>query len=273
MKRAFLGALLFFASIYVAICGYMFFAQRTLQYRPDPTRVEPRSAGLSQAEEISLKSSDGENLVAWWISPRGDRQPVYLYLHGNAGNLARRSGRFLRLSQNGAGVLAVSYRGYGGSSGSPSEAGFHRDAQAAYQWLRQRIAPERIVVFGESIGTGVAIKLAADEAAAALALDSPYSSTLAIAQERYAWLPVRLLMLDQFRSDLQAPRITLPAFIVHCRGDRTVPLKFGEQLASLIRAPLHYEKIDSICHPAPYNQFMDAMEHFLARHGLPRQQQ
>lgn len=265
MKRAVTGALLFFASVYLAVCAYMFFAQRALQYRPDATRADLRSAGLPNAEEITLKSSDGETLIAWWIPPRDEKQPVYLYMPGNAGNLARRSGRFLRFSQNGAGIFALSYRGYGGSTGSPSEAGFHADGRAAYQWLSQRVAPERIIAFGESIGTGVAVRLAAEQKIGALALDSPYNSTVAIAQERYPWLPARLLMLDQFRSDILAPRINIPVFIAHCRGDRTVPIKFGEQLAALIKTKVQYEKYDSICHPAPYNQFIDALELFLTR--------
>ncbi|MGL4324642.1 MAG: alpha/beta hydrolase [Beijerinckiaceae bacterium] len=266
LRRALWGALLFCAAIYIFICGYMFFAQRSLQYRPDPARADPGQSGLPSAQEITLQATDGETLVAWWLAPRDASAPVYLYFHGNAGNLARRAGRFERLSRHGAGVFAVAYRGYSGSTGTPSEAGFYRDANAAYAWLTQKIPGQRVIAFGESIGTGVAVQIASDNNVRALVLDAPYSSTADVARHRYPWLPISILMRDQFRSDLRAPSIKVPVFIAHCTGDRTIPLEFGEALAQLFKSPLQLHKIDAVCHPAPYDRFIGPMEQFIMRH-------
>ena len=248
----------------------MFFLQRTLQYRPDATRIAPAAAGLAVAEEIGLRTDDGMNIVAWWIPPRSDSAPVYLYFHGNAGNLARRAARLAAMARSGAGVFAPSWRGYSGSGGSPSETGFHADARAAYTWLNERISADRIVIFGESIGTGVAVKIAAKQKARALILDSPFESALTLAQARYPWLPVSLLMRDPFRSDLAAPDITMPVFIAHCRQDHVVPLESGQRLARLFRSFVQFEVYDSACHPVPYDRFIAAKEMFLSRHGLLR---
>ncbi|MGL4812544.1 MAG: alpha/beta hydrolase, partial [Beijerinckiaceae bacterium] len=233
LKRVVIGALLFCVTLYAGICLYMFTVQRQLQYRPDIARIAPAATGLSTAEEITLRTPDGETLVSWWVAPQHASQPVYLYFHGNGGNLARRTARFQRLIQNGAGLMALSWRGYGGSTGSPSEDGFHADARAAYAWLAQHLAPTRIIAIGESIGTGVAVKLASEQPMRALALDSPYSSTADVARDRYPWLPIGWLMRDQFRADLSAPQVKIPVLIGHCRDDRTIPLIFSQRLAVL----------------------------------------
>jgi pimeloyl-ACP methyl ester carboxylesterase len=112
---------------YLAICAYMFAVQRSLLFIPDIRDVSGDASRVPGAEAITLTTSDGERLNAWWKPPRNDVDPVYLYLHGNGANLTRRAGRFQRLTEDGAGLLAVSWRGYGGSSGSPSEAGLRLD--------------------------------------------------------------------------------------------------------------------------------------------------
>jgi fermentation-respiration switch protein FrsA (DUF1100 family) len=131
--------------------------QRSLMYVPDIARVSPVAAGLPQAEELTLTTADSEQLVAWHVAPRSD-SPVILYFQGNGGALRHRADRFAQLVQNGFGVVAVSYRGFGGSTGSPSEPGLLLDAAAAYAFCMDRYAAERIVVWGESLGTGVAVR-------------------------------------------------------------------------------------------------------------------
>src|SRR5579885_2073539 len=132
------------ALAYVALLAAMYFFQRSLLYFPDPKRTPPALAGLPQAEELTLRASDGERLIAWAIPPKGDR-PVIVYFHGNAGALALRAERFKKITADGSGLLAVSYRGYGGSSGSPSEAGLIRDGQAAYEAAAARYPRHRLV--------------------------------------------------------------------------------------------------------------------------------
>src|SRR5262245_12489052 len=146
---------------YLGVLALMYFAQRALMYFPDVARTPPSAAGLPLAEEVVLQTQDGEKVIAWHVPPRGEK-PVVLYFHGNGGALDLRAGRFRKLVADGTGLLALSYRGYGGSTGTPTEAGLIRDAQAAYDFAVARFPPERIVLWGESLGTGVAVALAAE---------------------------------------------------------------------------------------------------------------
>ncbi len=159
---------------YGGLLALMYLFQRELMYFPDKRRTPPAAAGLPQAEEIALTSSDGEKLLAWHVAPRGGK-PVVLYFQGNAGALDLRVGRFQWLTADGTGLIALGYRGYGGSSGKPSEQGLIRDAIAAYDFAAARYGPTRIVLWGESLGTAVAIALAAEREVAGLILDAPFT--------------------------------------------------------------------------------------------------
>jgi fermentation-respiration switch protein FrsA (DUF1100 family) len=220
------------AAGYLGIGALMYFAQRSLMYFPDRTRTPPAAAGFPQAEEVVLDTADGEKIIAWHVPPRGDR-PVVIYFHGNGGALNLRVDRFQRIVAAGLGLLALSYRGYGGSTGKPTEAGLIEDARAAYAYAAERY-PGRIVVWGESLGTGVAVALAAEKPVTHLILDAPYTSTVDVAADLYRFLPVRLLMKDQFRSDERIKRVTAPVLILHGEADTIIPISYGERLLAMI---------------------------------------
>jgi uncharacterized protein len=221
---------------YGALVALAYFAQRALMYFPDRTRTPPAQAGLPEAEEVTVETADGEKLVAWHV-PAAEGKPLVLYFHGNGGALVDRLNRFRGLIANGNGLLALSYRGYGGSSGSPSEEGLFADAAAAYAFAAARYPASRIAVFGESLGTGVAIWLAATCPVARVLLQAPYTSIGDIAAAAYPFLPVRLLLKDSYRSDERVGRVTAPVLIIHGERDRVVPIRYGERLYALIRAP------------------------------------
>src|ERR1700704_6625340 len=149
----------------------------------------------------------------------------------------RRVDRFRALTADGTGLVALSYRGYGGSSGSPTEAGLIKDAEAAYAFTVARYAPARIVVWGESLGTGVAVALAAEKPVGHVVLQSPFSSAADVGAERYWFVPVRLLMKDQFRSDLRIGKVAAPVLVLHGDQDQVVPFALGERLYWLINSP------------------------------------
>ena len=224
---------------YGGIVGVMYLAQRSLMYVPDFARVLPAVAGLPQAEEVTLTTADSERLVAWHVAPRSDR-PVILYLQGNGGSLRHRADRFARLVQDGFGVFAVSYRGFGGSTGSPSETGLLLDAAAGYAFCMDHYAAERIVVWGKSLGSGVAVALASKHPVGRLILEAPFTSAAEVAQLSYPLILVSLLMKDQFRSDARVGAITVPTLVLHGELDRVVPIAFGERLYSAIRAPKRF---------------------------------
>ena len=221
---------------YGAIVALAYFAQRSLMYFPERTRTAPAAAGLPQAEEIALVTSDGERVIAWHVAPRGDK-PVVLYFQGNGGALAWRVERFARIIADGTGLLALSYRGYGGSTGWPSEAGLLRDAEVAYAYAAARYPPERLVPYGESLGSGVAVALAAEHKVAKIILEAPFTSAVEIGAAAYPFLPVRLLMHDRFRSDQRIGKVTAPVLVLHGERDTVVPIAYGERLYALISAP------------------------------------
>lgn len=226
-----------FAAGYVAAAVYMAINQRAFLYRVAPAWIAPETQGIPRAEAFRLANSPasapGEpTLAGWWVPPTRDDAPVFLYFHGNANGLDRRAKRFGLLTADGSGLLAMSYRGYGGSEGNPTEAALHADAERIHAALAAKVAPERIVIFGESLGSGVALNLARKAKARALILDSPYVSILSRGQASYPWLPVSWLLTDTFRSDLWIAEAKIPTLIIHGTADVTIPVEESAALAT-----------------------------------------
>lgn len=223
---------------YAALTVTIYFAQRSLMYFPDTAHVTPAAAGLPEAEEVPLTDADGTRIHVWHVPPRGDR-PVILFFHGNGGSLASEVDRFHRLISDGIGLIGVEYRGYAGNEGSPSEQGLIADAEAAYAFAVSHYPVQQIVVWGGSLGSGVAVALAAEKPIGRLILEAPYTSTEAVGAQHYWYLPVRLLMKDQFHSDERIGKVTAPLLILHGVLDRTVPYSMGERMFELANKPKH----------------------------------
>src|SRR5450432_3068521 len=168
-------------ALYLVALAFLGLCQRKFLYFPYAQVVAPASAGLPNAKALHLRTDDGETLLAWFIAPTPDK-PLLLYFHGNANGLADRGARFRKLTETGDGLLAVECRGYPGSTGSPSEDGLLRDGEATYaKAIELGFRPERLVAMGESLGTGVAVDVAARHPVAALVLDSPFSAAVDVA--------------------------------------------------------------------------------------------
>ena len=223
-------------------CGLalLFFVQRSFLF-PVPTvvRTSPRDAGFPEAEEHVLTTADGEKVIVWHV-PAKPGHPVILYFHGNGDFLAGLFGRFRELIADGAGVVALSYRGYAGSSGRPSESGLLTDADAAYAFTAARYSADRMVVWGFSLGSGVAVALAAKQPVGKVILEAPYTSIADVAALRFPIAPVRWLIRDSFRSDMRIGRVTAPLLIMHGERDPAIPIRFGERLFTLAREPKQF---------------------------------
>jgi fermentation-respiration switch protein FrsA (DUF1100 family) len=202
-------------------------------------------------------------VIVWHVRPRGDR-PVVLYLHGNGGALSHRAERFRALTADGIGLVALDYRGYGGSTGRPSEAGLMIDAETAYAFAARLYPAERIALWGESLGTGVAVALAAERAVGRVVLEAPFTSAADIAALHYPFLPVRWLMKDQFRSDARIGAVRAPLLVLHGERDAIVPIAFGERLFSLAGEPKRFVRFPEGQHEG-LDQFgaLDAVKRFL----------
>jgi fermentation-respiration switch protein FrsA (DUF1100 family) len=239
LTRSLAGAGVVLLTGYLAILGFLDARQRPLLYGNDIGRVAvtPEAVGLSQAQSFTVSTPDGERLSLWFVPPSDDKAPVYLYFHGKEGSLRQRAGRIRAMSQTGGGVVALDYRGFGASTGSPTEEGLYTDGETAYRWLAARVDPQRIVLMGESLGTGIAVWLASRQVAAALILESPYTSVADLAARSYPLFPVRLLMQDQFHSDRLIDKVHIPLLIQHGTKDTIVPIIFGERLFALANQP------------------------------------
>jgi fermentation-respiration switch protein FrsA (DUF1100 family) len=231
------------AFVYAALCAFMYFAQRGLMYFPDRMRTVPADAGLPEAKEEKLVTADGETIIVWHIPPRDETKPVVVYFHGNGGALNLRVRRFAALAAEGIGIIGVSYRGYGGSSGSPSEDGLIADGVAAYEFAAKHYTPVRIALWGESLGTGIAVALASEAPVAKLVLETPFTSAADVGAAVYFFLPVRLLMKDQFRSDLRIRNVKAPVLVLHGENDSVVPIAFGEKLFAMIPGEKKFVRI------------------------------
>lgn len=211
--------------------------QRRLIYVPPREYFQkPSDARLPFVEE-RVTTSDGQALVGWWIPPPVPRAPVVLFFHGNACNLSALVDTAKELRELGAGFAAVDYRGYGGSTGWPTELGLRRDALAAYEWVTRRhgTAPGRVFPWGQSLGSGVASWLAAEKPCAGLVLESAIPSILAMTRRHYPWLPVpEFLLWDRFRTVDHAARASCPVLILHGDRDVITPFASGEAIRDAI---------------------------------------
>ena len=256
--------------IYGAAAAAVFVLQRRLMYHPENKGVTPESVGISGASIETLGTPDGERLVLWYAAPATGK-PTILYLQGNAGEIGDRPQRFRTYQAAGYGVAYLSYRGFGGSSGSISELGLITDALTAHDWLLPRVSgPDRIALVGGSLGTGVAVQLAARRKVGAVALEAPYTSAADIAARSYRWLPVRLLMRDQFRSIDHIAAVTAPLLVTHGDADLLIPIACGERLFAAANAPKEFHVARGLGHDALFDPATWAGElDFFDRHIAP----
>jgi uncharacterized protein len=219
----------------IGLAAYL--GQRRLMYFPDRTRTLPAQTGLIGVEERVLKTPDGERIIAWYGKAQPG-QPTILYFHGNAGSLAARAPRVERFMGQGWGVYMMSYRGYSGGSGSPSEVANVADARLAYGALvLEGVEPSSIILYGESLGSGVAVRIATERQVAGLVLEAPYTSIVDVAASAYPFLPVRHLIIDRYESNKYIAQVRAPLLVLHGEHDGVIPVAMGRELFRLANEP------------------------------------
>lgn len=225
------------AAFYAAALGALFLLQRAVLFPiPPGGRIAPSAAGFPEVEEHVLTTADGEQIVVWHVPAKPGR-PVILYFHGNGDHLAGFFVRFRDIVADGIGVIAPAYRGYSGSSGRPSEQGLMLDAEAAWAFAGARYAGERIVVWGFSLGSAVAVALAAGRSIGKIILEAPFSSVADVAASAFPIFPVRWLLRDPFRSDRRIAQVAAPLLVMHGERDTVISVVFGERLFALANEP------------------------------------
>lgn len=262
--------LLLAGTTYLLIVLVMWFFENNLVFRPYSPEEGWEPAPNAELEEVEFTASDGVKLHAWYF-PHPTCRDVILYCHGNGGNVTHNGPRAVRLRDRlQCGVLLFDYPGYGKSAGKPSEQGCYSSAEAAFDWLTKsrNISPERIMLYGESLGGGVAVELACRRDHRALILVRTFTSLPATAKRMYPWLPVHWLMRNRFDNESKLCSCCRPVFITSADGDSVVPFEHGQSLYNAVRGPKHYFAETGATHETPLpDEFFELVQRFLAEHA------
>jgi hypothetical protein len=268
------AACLFLAWLMVVACMFVF--QRKLMYLPDTNPLPPpRVFGVDTLERISLMTKDGLRLQAFYMPVQTEDTGTIVLFHGNAGHIGHRVAKAAIYHLFGVGVLLVEYRGYGGNDGTPTEEGLYTDGRAAMDFLtkEKNLPPEKIAIYGESLGSGVAVQMATEYDAAALILETPFSSTAAVASAIYPFIPARLLLKDRYDNIAKIRNIKpMPVLIVHGTEDGVVPFTEGEKLFEAAAQPKRFIPIEGGNHNNLYDfpQTGTEIGAFLRQQGIFR---
>ncbi|MCW8444452.1 alpha/beta fold hydrolase [Fluoribacter gormanii] len=248
--------------LFILIATVAYFWQRYFIYFPSSEKPNLQDFQAEDMQIIKIPVVNGLTLSSWY-KPPVDKKPVILYLHGNAGHIGYRMPLVRQFLSEGFGVLLLEYRGYGGNSGKPTESGLYQDARAAMQFLQQRgIEGKNIVLYGESLGTGVATQMAIEFPVCALVLQSPYTSLTALARFHYSWLPMP--MIDRYDSLSRIQKIHVPILMLHGKLDEVVPYNQGLALFNQANQPKEWIEFSDKGHQNLWNaHFAQAVVHFI----------
>jgi fermentation-respiration switch protein FrsA (DUF1100 family) len=223
--------------IYGGVLALLYAKQDALLFPADRSGLDVAAAEVPGLESVTFPTPDGLELTAWFRAPAPGK-PTLVYFHGNGGNLMLRIGRVRFFAATGWGLLFMEYRGYGGNPGRPSETGLHEDASGAMLFLAsQNVADNRVILYGESLGTGIAVWLATQKHVAAVILDSPYTSIADVAQSHFWFLPVQLLIKNRFDLLARIGGINAPLFVMQGALDNVVPPAMGQKVYAAAREP------------------------------------
>lgn len=247
------GWILTLLMVYGVFIGSLGLMQKRLMYFPDAVRFVPSEWALKELEPLEATAEDGLRLTSWYRPAQARDKFTIVFFQGNAGHLGYRNYKVRPWLDAGYGVLMVGYRGFG-NPGSPSEEGLYMDAQAAIDALRATGVPENALVFyGESLGTGVATQMATEYNAAALILESPYTSIPDVGADRYPLVPVRWLLRDSYDSLVKIGQAHMPLLLLHGEWDQVVPVKFGKKLFDAANEPKQAVYVPEAGHNNVYN--------------------
>ena len=232
------GTILTVAALYGLLIGGMYIGQRRLMYFPDPSVPDPASHGVPEMTVLRLPVGGGVEILAWWHAPADDARPVVIYFHGNADHIGDRGYKARILIDAGHGLLLTTYRYNAGAGGAPSEEALISDGAAAVDFVAAKgVAPRRIVLYGESLGTGIAVALAARREVGGLILETPYSSVADVARSRYWYVLARWLLRDRYDSMARIGKVHAPILLFHGDADTTIPVRFARKLFAAAPEP------------------------------------
>ena len=257
--------LLIFVSTYFFILFSTYIFQRNLLYHP----MENNYSGdkiLVNVEKIEIRTQDKIQLVSWYHKKNLNNYKTILFLHGNAGSLENRIHKINHFKDMNVNFLIVAWRGFSGNKGKPTEKGLYEDARSAVRWLKsQGIKENNIIIYGESLGTGVATEIAQNKNFGGIILESPFTSMIDAGKDKYPYLPVKLLLKDKYESDKKIKNVKSPILIMHGKVDNIVPFHMGEKMYELANEPKYYYFSEYDDHMMEYNEkLLKALKNFVS---------
>ena len=263
MNKIYYG-LIFFFTLYVILTFFLYFFQRTLLYHPSENNYSGDRLEVS-IEKVKIQTKDDIELLAWYHKKNTDNYKTILFLHGNAGSLENRIHKINHFKNMNVNFLLLAWRGFSGNNGNLTEQGIYEDANSAVRWLKSiGISEENIIIYGESLGTGVATEISQNKNFAGVILESPFTSMVDVGKSKYPFFPIKLLLKDKYESDKKIKNIKSPILIMHGEADRLVPFWMGKKMYELANEPKYsyFSKYDD--HMMQYNEkLLNELKNFI----------
>ena len=250
----FIFVLLIFTVIYFLLVVFTYFFQRNLLYHPQENNYFGDKL-IVDIEKIKIKNKDNIELISWYHNKDSRVYKTILFLHGNAGSLENRIHKLNHFKNMNVNFLIISWRGFSGNAGKPTEKNLYADARSAVEWLKSRGVEEKsIIIYGESLGTGVGVEIAQNKNFAGIILESPFTSMIDAGKAKYPFLPVKLLLKDKYESNKKIKNIKSPILIMHGKIDNIVPFYMGKKMYDLANEPKYFFFSDYDDHMMEFNE-------------------
>jgi len=253
-KMSLINILILLLWAYFLIMFALYLFQRNLLYYPTVNNYSGEKLNVS-VEKVKIKTEDNIELLSWYHKKNSGDYKTILFLHGNAGTLENRIYKINHLKNMNVNFLIIAWRGFSGNKGKPTEKGLYEDAKSALRWLKNKgIKEESIIIYGESLGTGVATEISQNKNFAGVILETPFTSMTSVGKSKYPFFPVSLLLKDKYESDKKIKNIKSPILIMHGEVDKLVPFWMGKKLYNLANEPKYsyFSKYDD--HMMEYNE-------------------
>jgi len=254
-------------SFYVLLLVIIFSFQRNLLYHPSmdnylKDQVTNEPTGI---EKVKITTADNIDLTAWFYNKNMEKFKTILFFHGNAGSLENRTYKLNHFKNLNVNFLIIAWRGYSGNKGKPNELGLYKDAESAIEWLRIKgVIEKSIILYGESLGTGVAVEVAQNKNYAGIILESPFTSMVNVGQKYYPFFPVRFLLKDKFESYKKIKKVSVPVLVLHGKKDKIVPFAMGKKMYEMANEPKFFYFQEYGDHMINYDtELLMALEKFI----------
>ena len=250
MLKKFRNILLLFLQIitfvYILILIFLYFYQRNLMYHPNENNYSDDQITVN-IKKVKINTSDNIELLGWYHEKDLKKHKTIVFFHGNAGSLENRIHKLNHFQEMNVNFLIIAWRGFSGNDGKPSEKGLYIDGNSAIEWLKNLGLNERdIIIYGESLGTGVATEIAQSNNYAGLILETPFTSMVEAAKNFYPYIPVSFLLKDKYDNQNKIKSINIPVLVMHGEVDQIVPFWMGEKIYEIANQPKysHFTKFD-----------------------------